>query len=124
MLDVIRALSWGKITLVIALVTQIVQFYRSEERQAVLELWDGLWDTLRNIPRRWTSEIARVRERVALLRRAGLDDKAAVRAFGIYAKGLVRVVSGTVEDVLNLLIDIIVILLPFSVSIAKAFLRR
>lgn len=91
----------------------VVQNFSKAEVKALVDTFKGLWDVVKNVPRRWNSERDRVKKLVAELRAAGKYDEAASKEFKSRAKATARVLAGIVEDLINVVIDLVFVLLPF-----------
>lgn len=98
----------------------VAQYYRSEARQAVMSLFKGLLDVVKNTPRRFDSELSRVKEKIAALRAAGTDkakQTAALDEVKLAFKPLIRAASGWVEDIGNSAVDAVFAVAPVIVSL-------
>ena len=114
----------GPAGIVLYLVVFVLQHFSKSDRAALVEMVKGLWSALTNIPRRWKSERDRMREKIAKLRAAGLEDAAAVKEVSLGAKAGVRVAAGVFEDVMCRVIDLAVVLVPFLATLWKAVTKH
>jgi len=99
----------------------VIQLLSKAELKALIAAGRGFVDLVTNVPRRWKSETARIREIVAKLREDGQMDEAAAKEAKMALQVAVRVLVGIVEDVLNSLIDLLFVLVPFINAIYAAF---
>lgn len=114
----------GAFGIVLYVLLQAARYFKPEERKMIVEAARGTYDILKNIPRRWRSEIDRIEIKVAALQASGLDDEAAVKEAAIELRAVIRVIIGSLEDIANRIIDLGVVLIPFAVTISKAVRKR
>lgn len=99
--------TWG---IVLYFVIWLAQYFKAGERQALVDLYHGVIDTFyRNPVRRFKSERARIE---AEYKATGRIEKKSLKIAS-------RVASGTVEDALNIGIDVAYVLVPFIVTVAR-----
>lgn len=111
----------------------LLRHFSKTERQNWVEVYEGFVDLGKNVVRRWNSERARSAEVYAKAREIiesadASDDekkiaerKLAMESAKTEAKGIIRVVSGTIEDVGNIVVDLVFLIVPFLAASVAAY---
>lgn len=117
--------AWGSVG---ALVIVVLQWaFKKETKAAWKDLVNSFRNLITNIPRRWSSEVVRLSDvKAALLatKNSSDDDVAAIKAFATKLYASSRVISGIVEDSLNIVIKALVFIGPPLVAVYRRFVLK
>lgn len=109
-----------------ALVVVIFQWvFNKETKAAWKDLRESFVTLFANIPRRWNSEqqrMAEVTRKLLATNNTADDDSAALKAFATNGYAMVRVLSGIVEDVGNIIIKALIFVGPPVLALYRRFI--
>lgn len=117
--------AWGSVGAIVIMLLQYA--FKKETKAAWKDLVSSFGNLVKNVPRRWKSEVVRLADvKAALLatENSGDDDIAAVKAFATKLYASVRVISGIIEDSLNILVKVFVLIAPPLIALYRRFILK